>query len=166
MRGKNIRVGLYHSYTDWFHPLWLQDKANGYSTDTFVTNKTDPELYELVNDYNPDLIWSDGEWAPEDYWKCKEFLAWLYNDSPVKDEIIVNDRWAWDTVNNHGGYYSGADRQNPGIVLPHKWERCDSLDKYSWGYRRDSRVENYLTPEEMVRFLVETVSCGGKSAEI
>jgi alpha-L-fucosidase len=40
------------------------------------------------------VIWSDGEWeADENYWKSKEFLAWLYNSSPVKDTIVVNDRW-------------------------------------------------------------------------
>jgi alpha-L-fucosidase len=46
----------------------------------------------LVNEYRPDLIWSDGDAGPVDYWNSTGFLSWLYNDSPVKDKIVVNDR--------------------------------------------------------------------------
>ena len=39
------------------------------------------ELEELVLNYKPDVIWSDGDWeAPPQYWESQQFLAWLYND--------------------------------------------------------------------------------------
>lgn len=64
--------------------LITRDSANNFTTRDFVTDKTMPELYELVNNYKPDIIWSDGANGPDSYWKAPEFIAWLYNDSPVK----------------------------------------------------------------------------------
>ena len=42
-----IEFGLYHSMFEWFHPLYLEDKQNGFKTqlfpnvsDTYALNKT------------------------------------------------------------------------------------------------------------------------------
>ena len=34
--------------------------------------------------------------------------------SPVKDTVVVNDRWGKGCTCKHGGYYTCTDRYNPG----------------------------------------------------
>lgn len=74
-----------------------------------------PELQELVELYKPDIVWADGDWEAEDsYWQSKEFLNWLYNNSPVKETVVVNDRWGINIPCHHGDFHTCTDRYNPG----------------------------------------------------
>ncbi|KYO25782.1 tissue alpha-L-fucosidase [Alligator mississippiensis] len=162
LRERNIYYGLYHSLLEWFHPLYLDDKKNGFKTQNFVFQKTMPELYDLVLRYKPDLIWSDGEWeAPDTYWNSTSFLAWLYNDSPVKDTVVVNDRWGQNCSCHHGGFYNCADKYKPGTLPDHKWEMCSSVDRSSWGYRSNMQLAELMDASSIIRELVQTVSFGG-----
>ncbi len=97
--------------------------------------------------YRPDLIWSDGDAGPVEYWDSTGFLAWLYNDSPVREKVVVNDRWGAGTACKHGGYLNCADRYNPGKKQTRKWENAMTLDRQSWGNRKDANIEDFLTPE-------------------
>ncbi|CAD5124689.1 DgyrCDS12954 [Dimorphilus gyrociliatus] len=131
-------------------------------TDIHFGSKALPELYELVMNYKPEVIWSDGDWeASSAYWNSTEFLAWLYNDSPVKDTVAVNDRWGNDATCKHGGYYTCSDRFNPGTIQKHKFENAMTIDRSSWGYRREAKLEDYLTIETLLETLAQTVSCNG-----
>ncbi|XP_009076383.1 PREDICTED: tissue alpha-L-fucosidase, partial [Acanthisitta chloris] len=162
LRESNLRYGLYHSLMEWFHPLYLADKQSGFKTHNFVLKKTMPELYDLVLKYKPDLIWSDGDWeAPDSYWNSTSFLAWLYNDSPVKDTVVVNDRWCNNCSCHHGGYYNCADKYKPGTLPAHKWEMCSSIDKLSWGYRSNMSIAEVMDEASIIEELVQTVSLGG-----
>ena len=59
----------------------------------FVVKKMLPEMKELVDTFEPQVIWSDGDWeADPDYFGSKDFLSWLFSDSLVKDEVVTNDR--------------------------------------------------------------------------
>ncbi|MEJ1284101.1 fucosidase alpha-L- 2 plasma [Cricetulus griseus] len=161
-KNTDLRFGLYYSLFEWFHPLFLEDKLSSFQKRQFPISKMLPELYELVNKYQPDILWTDGDGgAPDRYWNSTGFLAWLYNESPVRNTVVTNDRWGAGSICKHGGYYTCSDRYNPGHLLPHKWENCMTIDQFSWGYRREAVISDYLTIEELVKQLVETVACGG-----
>lgn len=158
----NLKFGLYHSLYEWYNPRYLFDKQNNFTTKTFVNEKIIPELHELITKYKPEIVWSDGDWeAPDIYWKSKEFLSWLYNESPVKDTVVVNDRWGQNISCHHGDFYTCTDRYNPGILQIHKWENCMTIDRKSWGFRRNAVLSEYFTLPELIKELVTTVSCGG-----
>ncbi|KAF5277100.1 hypothetical protein FQA39_LY06338 [Lamprigera yunnana] len=159
----DLKFGVYHSLYEWYNPMYLADKQNNFATDLFVQNKVYPGLLEVVNNYQPEIIWSDGEWeAPYTYWKSTEFLAWLYNDSPVKDTVVTNDRWgSGPIICEHGGFYTCMDRYNPGVLQTHKWENAMTLDRYAWSYRRNTVLSDFLTIHELLTTLAQTVSCGG-----
>ncbi|TRY84356.1 hypothetical protein DNTS_025451 [Danionella cerebrum] len=146
VRKRSLHYGLYHSLYEWFNPLYLNDKQNGYKT----------------QEYKPDLIWSDGDWeAPDTYWNSTEFLAWLYNESPVKDIVVTNDRWGRGCYCKHGGYFNCADKFSPGELPNHKWEKCQSVDTISWGYRRNMRLGEVMDVPSLIKDLVYVVALGG-----
>jgi len=158
----NVTFGLYFSLYEWFNPWYLRDKKNHFQTQEFVKKKIRHQLSELVSQYQPKYIWSDGDWeADSDYWNSTNFLSWLYNESPVRDEVVVNDRWGKDANCVHGDVKTCKDRYNPGKKLPFKWENAMTIDKESWGYRKEAKLESYITSAKLIETLIETVSCGG-----
>ena len=92
-------MGIYYSLYEWYNPLWLYDKPR------YVGEHMFPQFKDVVTRYKPSIIFSDGEWdMTSAEWHSPELLAWLFNESPVKDEVVVNDRWGKDTRHKHGGY--------------------------------------------------------------
>ena len=157
---QRMQFGVYHSLYEWFNPLYLQDKANNFTTSAFVDHKILPELYDLVQKYQPTLLWSDGQWeAHSDYWKAREFLDWYSTQSP--DNNLWNDRWGSDTMCQHGSFLTCSDRYHPDKAMSRKWEKCLSMDTTSWGYSRISNLEAYLTTKELIHELIVTVAQNG-----
>ncbi|GJQ77158.1 Fuca, partial [Trypoxylus dichotomus] len=162
VRAAGLRMGYYYSLLEWYNPLYIRDKAANFETTFYSDNKAQPELRELVEKYKPDIVWSDGEWEANDtYWKSREFLTWLYNVSPVRDEVVANDRWGSKLLCKHGDFYTCVDRYNPGVLQPHKWENAMTIDKRTWGYRGNAKLEEYMSSYELIVTLVQTISCGG-----
>ncbi|MBN1340955.1 MAG: alpha-L-fucosidase [Bacteroidales bacterium] len=172
VRKAGLRMGLYYSIPDWesipknaegeFHIHKKYVDKYGLSPEVYAREVCIPQLYELVNKYNPSLIFSDGgEWLyDEDFWQTKEFLAWLYSDSPVKDEVVVNDRWCRGMPGKHGDYFSSEYKDAEGLVSHKYWEESRGIGG-SYGFNRAENLEDYNTSEELVHELIDIVSRGG-----
>ena len=154
VRGKGIRMGIYYSLYEWYNPLWLSDKPR------FIAEHTHPQFKDVVTRYRPSIIFSDGEWdLTSAEWRSPEMLAWLFNESPVKDEVVVNDRWGKETRHKHGGYWT--TEYTAGMSGDsHAWEENRGMG-FSYGYNRGERVEHYRTARELVLMLADMVSRGG-----
>jgi alpha-L-fucosidase len=154
VRRKGLKMGVYYSLYEWYNPLWLSDKPR------YVTEHMIPQFKDLVTHYKPAIIFSDGEWElTSAQWHSPEMLAWLFNESPVKDEVVVNDRWGKDTRHKHGGYWT--TEYTPGMSgMDHPWEENRGMG-FSYGYNRAEKLENYHTGKELVVMLSDLVSRGG-----
>jgi alpha-L-fucosidase len=154
VRKTSVHAGMYYSLYEWYNPLWLADKNK------FVTEHTWPQMKELINTYQPDVFWTDGDWeAPAETWKSQEFLAWLYNESPVKDKIIVNDRWGSGVRFNHAGIFT--PEYQPDIDFEdHYWEESRGMG-FSYGYNRQEDAWDYNSAQSLVLQLIDKVSSGG-----
>lgn len=162
MTQAKVRFGLYYSLYEWFHPLYLEDKGTTFTKKEYVKSVMMPQLKEIVSKYKPEVIWSDGDWeASWQYWNSTSFISWLYNESPVSKTVVVNDRWGVGTLCQHGDFLTCTDKYDPGRLINRKWERCMTLDRYSWGFRRTATYQDILTVEEVIASLAKTISCGG-----
>jgi len=160
MRQKGLHMGFYYSLYEWNHPLY-KDDLNQYVQEHMI-----PQLKDLVTRYKPEVIWSDGEWEhPSKAWKSEQFLAWLFNDSPVSETVVVNDRWGEETRSKHGSFYTTEydlihEADSKGVEFTHPWEECRGVSG-SFGFNRNENLEDYSSAKELIHILVEKVARGG-----
>ncbi len=101
VRSTGLKMGFYHSTTYSFWDKRFPDKE--------WVNYMNNSIKELVDMYQPDILWGDVPIAPAfdksgkrkgltaDHWNSKEVIAYFYNHSKNPDEVVTNDRWDLDT---------------------------------------------------------------------
>lgn len=154
VRKTDVKMGLYYSLYEWRNPLYTADP------ELYADRVMLPQIKDMVTKYSPAVIFADGEWDhPDTTWRSKEFLSWLYNESPCKEEVVVNDRWGKELRHKHGGYYTteyGAGLPN----ADHAWEENRGM-AHSFGYSRTENIEDYNSTQQLLYMLVDIVSRGG-----
>jgi len=149
-----LKMGFYYSLMEWYNPVFLKNNA------AYVNEVMIPQFKDLVTKYKPSVIFSDGEWIMEDTeWKSPEILSWLYNESPVATEVVVNDRWGKTTRKIHPSTYYTSE-YGSGMDKTVVWEENRGMGQ-SYGYNRMEKLADYKTSEELILMLTDIVSRGG-----
>ncbi|MEV6011938.1 alpha-L-fucosidase [Streptomyces sp. NPDC051976] len=164
---RGVKFGLYYSILDWNHPS--QTDRGGLTTMASQAARTGyiadmkAQLQELLDRYDPALLWFDGDWFGEpssptlqDWWLKSDGID-LYNWLIArKPGLVVNERVKRDLGL---GDYAVAEFGVPSAPLDRQWERCDTMNG-AWGY--NSGAENSYRPvSDFVQELVTCVSRDG-----
>ncbi|HVI47723.1 MAG TPA: alpha-L-fucosidase [Chitinophaga sp.] len=155
VRKAGLRMGYYYSLYEWFNPYWKADKKK------YVNEVMIPQFKDLVTRYKPSVIFSDGEWElPDSVWRSPELLAWLFNESPVKDEVVVDDRWGNNTRGHNNGATYLTSEYGSGMQPGAVWEESQGIGQ-SYGYNRMENVDDYKPGKDLILLLTDIVSRGG-----
>lgn len=160
VRSTGLRFGLYYSLLEWNNPIYTSGDMERWATEHMI-----PQMKDLVINYQPEIIFADGEWDyTSDALKSTTFLRWLYNESSVKETVVVNDRWGKETRSKHGGYYTTeynliGDTLTTGRIL-HPWEESRGIGT-SYGYNQFETTAHYYSSKQLIDLLIEKVGNGG-----
>ena len=163
VRQSGLRMGFYHNTT---YTFW-DPRFPGRDWVDYMNNS----IKELIDLYHPSILWGDttegsvkdedGKYLPAEYWNSPEVLAYFYNHADDPAEVVANDRWGRDADGKPLGDFATPERTKVDRPTNSKWEECDSLDPTSWGYNRQLPEGDYMTPKEVVDYLVDIVSKNG-----
>jgi alpha-L-fucosidase len=123
------------------------------------------QIKELVDNYSPDLLWSDDYWKPYEKsisstWKSKDLISYFYNTAKDPAEVLVNDRWGQEENGLQLGDYSTPEYASIKIIPPFVWEMTRGIGA-SYGFNRAEMESDYISVSDLIRLFVDVVSKNG-----
>jgi alpha-L-fucosidase len=161
-RAEGLRVGLYHSLSDWHHadypPLTDDDRPYTYSTRRGTREAWGryleylfAQVTELLTDYGPiDVLWFDGGWerSPRE-WRSAELRELIRSLQP---DCLVNDRLPGS------GDFDTPEQFVPATAPERPWETCLTMNS-TWGWCPADT--GYKSARELVHTICEVAGRGG-----
>jgi alpha-L-fucosidase len=184
-----LKFGFYFSVEEWEYPLldtegriktrlWatkkspsmeeLEKKVSGkIPVKDFAKNYIIPQAVEFIDNYDPDLIWYDGEWETDvNELRTYEISSYFYNQAEGRKEVAVNDRYGTKDGKRlrfvrgdffTSEYHSLTDENKKST---HAWEECRGISQ-SFGYNWQDTEENVISSKAFIDMFVEIVAKGG-----
>lgn len=157
VRAEGIRMGLYYSgLIDWQYandPIFEDDDLFGTASPTFeYADYSYKQMMELVDTYEPSLVWNDIGWPKQSEEMMPFFLAHYYNKV---EEGVVNDRF-----NDRYHDFLTKEYKQGKVDRSEKWEMCRGMG-LSFGYNENEGDEQIISEQGLISLLVGTVANNG-----
>ena len=166
---QGIKFCLYYSIMDWNHPSQTYNPSPNFSLMSSLTARTNyindmkAQLTELITNYQPAVLWFDGDWCGNpnpptlsDWWTQPDATN-LYNFLvSLKPDLIINER----VKRGLGlGDFECPEQTVPAAALARPWETCATMNGV-WGYTA-SAEGNYRSASNILAELVQVISRDG-----
>ena len=184
--GSGLKAGLYYSIPEWFNPAPrpeafsdMYDGVNNifesfpYPSNPFepgnprvpytgyrpisdyATGQVIPDITELVDRYHPSILWCDIGGDPT-YFQSQRLIDHFKDDGALThpEGVVVNNRCGLP------GDYDTPEYQPTPASPPRYFEATRGLGR-SFGYNRNEQLGDYLTDDQVIATLIDTVSAGG-----
>jgi alpha-L-fucosidase len=154
-----IKLGLYYSHAqDWNEPdaygnNWSFGDYKG-DMDAYLENKALPQIREICQQYQPDIVWYDtpGDMTLERAQKVANLTRSILPDVLINSRIFFgNHTGLWD-------YQSGGDNEGFPQYNRVPWELCGTMNR-SWAFKKWDT--NFRPVSELLYHLIDAVSKNG-----
>lgn len=172
---QGIKFGLYYSIMDWHNTdaqaysyLINDPKKRANNKEYFANyleNYMKPQLKELIVNYDPEIIWFDGEWV-HDFSHEQGLELYQYVRS-LKPSIIINNRVdkgrsGMQGMNkedkNYIGDFGTPEQEILETTSTTDWESCMTMND-TWGYKKNDH--HWKSAKVLIHNLIDVAAKGG-----
>jgi alpha-L-fucosidase len=186
---QGLKFGFYFSVEEWEYPLidadgkiktrlWatknspsmkeLEKKVSGkVPVKDFAKDYIVPQAVEFIDQYDPDLIWYDGEWETDvNELRTYEISSYFYNQAEGRKEVAVNDRYGTKDGKRlrfvRGDFFTSEYHSltDDNKKSTHAWEECRGISQ-SFGYNWQDTEDNVISSKAFIDMFVDIVAKGG-----
>ncbi|HMJ68892.1 MAG TPA: alpha-L-fucosidase [Cyclobacteriaceae bacterium] len=168
-KAAGIKMCFYHSIMDWHQPDAKAAKYPHQATERpdwakYREEYLKPQLKELIVNYDPEVLWFDGEWVDE--WtepQGKELYAYL---KKLKPTLIINNRIGkgrkgmngMNAYDDAAGDFGTPEQEILEGTSDYDWESCMTMND-TWGFKTNDH--NWKSSETLIHNLVDIAAKGG-----
>ena len=172
VKNQGLKMGLY--YSGWFNWTYTNKPVESFDEQKYNYPQTYSyadyaynQVIELIDNYNPDILWNDIGWPNKGLEDVKSLFAYFYNKNP---DGVVNDRWYIGKNNNcfiekvpeieTWSDFLTEEYSSVESTISKKWEATRGLG-YSFGFNQIEGEEETISLEKLIHLLIDVVSKNG-----